>query len=260
MYAPFDLSRKTVLVTGANAGIGLGMAEALAAAGATLIIWGRRVDRNEAAAERLRRHGVRVTCQGVDISDEAAVEHAFGQALATHDVIDAVFANAGRSGGRDPFDRLDTATLEEVIATNQLGTTFTLRAAAAHMVAVANRGNHPPGSLVITGSSSMLWGVAGNACYAMTKGALDALCRTLAVEYGKYGIRVNCLLPGLIESEFAHTPATTAWIESNCSMKRGGGPAEMGGIAVYLASDASSYHTGTSIVIDGGLSIQRGAA
>ena len=142
MYTPFDLSQKTVLVTGANAGIGLGIAEALAAAGATLIIWGRRADRNEAAAERLRHHGVKVTCQSVDISDEDAVKDSFRQALAEHEVIDAVFANAGRTGGRDPFDRLDTAALKEVVATNEFGTTFTLRAAAAHMLAVAQRGHH----------------------------------------------------------------------------------------------------------------------
>jgi NAD(P)-dependent dehydrogenase (short-subunit alcohol dehydrogenase family) len=94
----------------------------------------------------------------------------------------------------------------------------------------------------------------------MTKGALEALTRTLAVELGPLGIRVNCLLPGMIESEFGQKTATNDWIRTNAAMRRAGRADEMGGIAVYLASRASSYHTADSIVIDGGLTAQQGAA
>lgn len=258
-FAAFDLSGKTVLVTGANAGIGHGMAEALAMAGAGLVIWGRRADRNEAAAAHFRRFGVDVLSQEVDIADEGQVDAAFEAAAGRCGTIHAVFANAGRTGGRTPFHEIDAAVNREVVEANQFGTFFTLRAAARHMLAVVARGG-AGGSMVITGSSSMLWGAAGNASYAMTKGAIDALTRTLAVEYGRHGIRVNCLLPGMIESEFGQETATAAWIETNAAMKRAGRPSELGGIAVYLASDASSYHTGDSIIIDGGLTVQRGAA
>lgn len=255
---PFDLTGRTALVTGANAGIGYGMADALAAAGANLVIWGRRADRNAAAAAELERHGGKVLAQEVDISDEAQVNAAFAEAVERMGPIGAVFANAGRSGSRTPFHQLDTAAYRALVESNQMGTFFTLRAAAAHMMAVVEAGGKP-GSLVVTGSSSMLWGTRGNADYAMTKGALDALTRTLAVELGPLGIRINCLLPGMIESEFGQKTATNDWIRSNAPMRRAGRGDEMGGIAVYLASDASSYHTGDSIIIDGGLTAQKGA-
>lgn len=256
-FAPFDLRGTTALVTGANSGIGYGMAEALAMAGADLILWGRRRDRNQQAATALRRFGGDVSSQEVDISDEARVDRAFAEAVARKGVVGAVFANAGRTGHRTAFHEIDTRLYREVVAANQFGTFFTLRAAARHMVDVVEGGG-PPGSMVITGSSSMLWGVPGNAAYAMTKGAIDALTRTLAAEYGRYGIRVNCLLPGMIESEFGQETATSAWIEANAAMRRPGKASELGGIAVYLASRASTYHTGDSIVIDGGLTIRRG--
>ena len=103
----------------------------------------------------------------------------------------------------------------------------------------------------------MLWATPGNASYAMTKGAIDALVRSLAVEYGSYGIRVNCLLPEMIESEFGHMEMLVEWIKGVAAIPRSGRANEMGGIAVYLASDASTYHTGDSILVDGGLSTRR---
>jgi NAD(P)-dependent dehydrogenase (short-subunit alcohol dehydrogenase family) len=255
----FDLTGTTVLVTGANSGIGYGMADALAAAGANLVIWGRRAERNAEAAQAFERHGVQVLAQQVDTGDEAQVDTAFAEVVARTGPIGAVFANAGRSGSRTPFHQIDTAAYRALIESNQMGTFFTLRAATAHMIEVASAGG-VPGSLVITGSSSMLWGTRGNADYAMTKGALEALTRTLAVELGPLGIRVNCLLPGMIESEFGQKTATNDWIRTNAAMRRAGRADEMGGIAVYLASRASSYHTADSIVIDGGLTAQQGAA
>jgi NAD(P)-dependent dehydrogenase (short-subunit alcohol dehydrogenase family) len=84
--------------------------------------------------------------------------------------------------------------------------------------------------------------------------------RASAVEYGQHGIRANCLLPSMFESEFGQETATDEWIRANAAMRRAGKPAELGGIAVYLASSASSYHSDDSIVIDGGLTVQRGAA
>lgn len=253
----FDLSGKTILVTGANSGIGLAYATALAESGADLVIWGRRAERNEEVAERLaRENGVTVFAQNVDVSREHEVKTAFAEAVTRVGEFHAVFANAGRLGPRAPVGEIPIDDYRAVVETNQFGTFFTAQEAGAHMMACVRAGSRP-GSIVITGSSSMLWATWGNAAYAMTKGALDALTRAMAVDYGEYGIRVNSILPGMILSEIGHKGATNDWIKTYSAMRRPGAAEELGGIAVYLASDASSYHTGDSIVVDGGLSIRR---
>jgi len=139
-YKPFVLSDKTVLVTGANAGIGYGVAEALAQAGARLVIGDRRADRNDAAAEEFRRHGVEVFPQQVDISREEQVDAAFAEAVARYVAIGAVFANAGRSGERGPFEQTTTAGYREIVEANPFGTMFTARSSSPHVRGLQGRG------------------------------------------------------------------------------------------------------------------------
>src|SRR5262249_15665038 len=160
------------------------------------------------------------------------------QAVSRCGLLNAVFANAGSTGGRAPIQEISTDHYNDVVRSNQFGTFYTVRAAARHMIKVCEQGG-APASYVITRSSRILFGAHGNVTYAMTKGALDALTRTLATQLGRYGIRVNAILPGMIESEFGQVTATSRWIESHSSMKRAGRPSELGGVAVYLASDAS---------------------
>jgi len=252
-YTPFDLSGKAALVTGGNAGIGLGMASALAQAGADVCIWGTNADKNEAAREALARHGTRVVARVCDVGDEAAVDVAFAATLAALGRVDACFANAG-IGGAAPFVDMTSEEWHRVLRVNLDGVFFTFRAAARHMV---ERGGG--GSLVATSSLAAVEGQARGEHYAATKGAVIAMIRALAVEHARYGIRANAILPGWIET--AMTDALFTWapmqqkVFPRIPVRSWGKPADFGGLAVYLTSDASSYHTGDTLVVDGGYSI-----
>ena len=140
----FDLSGKAALVTGGNSGIGLAMADALAAAGAGVAVWGRDPDKTAAAGERLAAHGGPVAARVCDVADEAEVEAAFADALDRLGRIDACFANAGVSGRGASFLDMTAAEWRRVLAVNLDGAFFTLRAAARHMVARGGGGSSSP--------------------------------------------------------------------------------------------------------------------
>src|SRR5205809_6613501 len=132
----FDLTGKVALITGGNSGIGLGMADGLAASGAAVCIWGTNADKNVTAAEQLRKHGARVLTLRCDVSDEAAVEHAFAETVGALGRVDACFVNAGVPGRRGvaSFMEMTTEDWRRVLSVNLDGAFFTLRAAARHMV------------------------------------------------------------------------------------------------------------------------------
>lgn len=257
-YSPFDLSGKVALVTGGNGGIGLGMAEALAAAGATVAIWGNRPEKNEAAHAALRAYGGAVSVDRVDVADEAAVIAGVGRVIAEHGRLDFVAANAGMGEGAKSFDEMSTDLWRRVLAVNLDGVFWTFRAATAHMKARALDGD-PGGSLLVTSSTSAIHGAPRNQAYAASKGAVLPMIRGLAVEYARYGVRANAILPGWIRSDMtARAQGDDRFNEkviARVPMRRWGEPEDFGGIAVYLASDASRFHTGDSFVIDGGYTI-----
>jgi NAD(P)-dependent dehydrogenase (short-subunit alcohol dehydrogenase family) len=254
----FDLSGKVALVTGGNGGIGLGMAEGLAAAGADLVIWGSNPDKNATAEAKLRAAGRRLLVQRCDVADEAQVEACFAEALAAMGRVDACFANAGVSQKRAALQDLDTREWRRVLAVNLDGAFFTLRAAARHMVARAAAGD-PGGRLIGMASTAAVHGAARAAAYAASKGALIAMIRALAVELARHGVTANAILPGWIETEM--TAAGMAdekfarAVLPRIPLRRWGQRDDFAGIAVYLASNASRYHTGDSFVIDGAYTI-----
>jgi NAD(P)-dependent dehydrogenase (short-subunit alcohol dehydrogenase family) len=250
----FDLTGKVALVTGGNGGIGLGMAEALARAGASVAIWGSNWEKNDVAEQRLKTHGGRVLAQTCNVADEAQVERCMAEVIETFGRLDGCFANAGRSLGRTAFHELSTEDWRAVMSVNLEGTFFTLRAASRHMVGRAKAGG-PGGRLVVTSSTSTVHGPAGAVAYGASKGALNVMVRALAVEYARYGITVNGIVPGWIETDMTAGKFAEERFASNVKpripARRWGEPADFSGIAVYLMSDASRYHTGDSIVIDG---------
>lgn len=258
MSGMFDLSGKIALVTGGNSGIGLGMAEGLAKAGAAIAIWGTSGEKNETARTALAAHGGRVMADRVDVGDEAAVEAAMERLLEEFGRVDFVAANAGVGGGSDGFEAFDTKTWRRVMQVNLDGVFFTLRAAAKHMAARAKDGD-AGGSMIVTSSVSAIHGAPKNQAYAATKGAVLAMVRGLAVEYGRYGIRANSVLPGWIRSDM--TKPLQDWdafekkVIGRVPLRRWGEPEDFAGIAVYFASDVSRFHSGDTVVIDGAYSI-----
>ena len=250
----FDLGGKVALVTGGNGGIGLGMAEGLAAAGADVVIWGSNPEKNAAAETKLRAAGRRVLVQRCDVADEQQVDACFGEAVATMGRVDTCFANAGVSQKRAPFHELATDEWRRVLSVNLDGAFFTLRAAARHMIDRAKQGD-PGGRLVGVASTAAVHGAARAEAYAASKGALIAMIRALAVELGRYGVTANSILPGWIETEMTAAGIADAKfaraVLPRIPARRWGRTDDFGGIAVYLASDASRYHTGDSFVIDG---------
>lgn len=256
-FTPFDLSGKVAVVTGGNGGIGLGMAEGLAAAGADIAIWGRNESKNAAALEQLKAHGTRVEALAVDVSDEQAVVDAMAESLSRLGRIDTCIANAGMGGGA-PLTQQTTELWRKVTTVNLDAVFWTFREAAKHMVERAENGDKG-GSLLVTSSVSAIHGAPANQAYAATKAGVLAMVRGTAVELAKHGIRANAVLPGWIATEM--TERLQSWDAFNekaigrVPMRRWGEGDDFSGIAVYFASDASKFHTGDSVVIDGGYSI-----
>lgn len=250
----FDLAGKVALVTGGNGGIGLGMAEGLAAAGADLVIWGSNPDKNAAAEAQLSKHGRRVLAQRCDVADEQQVETAFAAALKAMGRIDGCFANAGVSQARAPLAELETKEWRRVMSVNLDGAFFTLRAAARHMVERAKAGE-PGGRLVGMASCAAIVGAARAASYGATKGAMLTMIRALAVEMARWQVTANSILPGWIESDMTARSIGDARFSAavlpRIPLRRWGKKEDFAGIAVYLMSDASAYHTGDHFVIDG---------
>jgi len=253
-YKAFDLTGKVALVTGGNSGIGLGMAEAMAQAGAAVCIWGTNEAKNDAAVKKLKGHGNKVMALRCDVSDEAAVDRCFAETVKTLGRVDAFFANAGvsgRGGGGKGFHEMATEEWRRVMAVNLDGAFFSLRTAARHMI---ERGGG--GSLVSTASLAGVMGAARGEHYSATKGALMAMTRSMAVELARHQIRVNSVVPGWIDTPMTekalHGEAFMQKVLPRVPMRRWGVGDDFGGIAVYLASDASRYHTGDAFIIDGG--------
>lgn len=249
---PFDLNGKVALVTGANSGIGLGYAEAIAGAGGDVVVWGRRADRNEEAAKRLSAHGGRVLTEEIDVADEAAQIRGFERAIDAMGRLDCVIANAGFAG-LTPLVDLSTEEFGRHIAVSQVGAFVTLREGARHMVERAKAGD-PGGSLIATGSLTNFMGTWGVGHYAAAKSAIAGLIRNFAVELGAEGIRANLVCAGLIATEMTGGPESglKTIAEEKTPIPRMGTPEDLGGIVVYLMSDASRYHTGDVITVDGG--------
>jgi len=198
---------------------------------------------------------VRVFTDCVDVSDEAAIVAGFGRALEAMDRVDTVVANAGIAT-QVPFTDMDIARYRKLIDVNLDGAVFTLREGARHMKARAEAGD-PGGSLIVCGSGSIFQGVPTMAHYGIAKGALNALAKALAAELGPIGVRCNVIAPGFIETEMTFADPEQGrmiaeMVSARTPLGRAGKPADLEGAVVYLASDMSAYHTGDTLVVDGG--------
>jgi NAD(P)-dependent dehydrogenase (short-subunit alcohol dehydrogenase family) len=252
----FDLTGHVAVITGGNSGIGLGMAEGLVRCGADVCIWGTNPEKNAAAVSRLERYGTRVRALVADVGEEAMVVDGFRGVVEHFGRVDSCFANAGLAGGHTnpPFVESTIEQWRSVTRVNLDGAYLTLREAARQMIAQGDGG-----SLVATASIGVEFGSPREQAYAASKAGVIAMMRGLAVELGKHGIRATALLPGWTVSPmmepWAKSQAVQERILPRIPLKRWGTPDEWAGIAVYLASNASSFHTGDTIRIDGGYSV-----
>jgi len=252
----FDLTGKVVLATGGMSGIGLAFLQGCARQGAAAAVLDRDAAKADAVSSHLRSLGAgRVHVETVDVTDEAAVEAAFTGTVAALGRIDCVFANAGISHRAPGFDDLDSADYHRLLDVNLHGAFYTLRAAVRHMKARARQGDRG-GSIVACGSLSIYHGLPGMEHYAAAKAALQAMIKGLAVEMGPFGVRANMLVPGFILTGLTDDkPETKQIIERFSAITPLGRPGELSDIegpAAYLASDASRFQSGDTLVIDGG--------
>jgi NAD(P)-dependent dehydrogenase (short-subunit alcohol dehydrogenase family) len=252
----FDLAGRVAVITGGNGGIGLGIAQALVAAGCNVSIWGRNAEKNRSAATTMAGSPGKVDTRICDVSDRASVNAAMKSTLDTFGRVDGCFANAGiGGGGRRAFIDRTEEEWRTMFATNLDGVFHAFQAAARHMTERAEAGDRF-GRLVATSSLASLFGTARNEHYAATKAAINALVRALAVELARQGVTANAILPGWIKSEMtAGIMANEKFVANvmpRIPVRRFGEPEDFGGIAVYLMSKASSYHTADCFVIDGG--------
>ncbi|MGI8927010.1 MAG: SDR family NAD(P)-dependent oxidoreductase [Tepidiformaceae bacterium] len=250
----FDLSGRVALVTGASSGLGVALARGLARAGADVAVSARRQEMIDETAAMVRAFGVRSSAFSADITDDEQFEGLFARVLEEHGRLDILVNNAGfsdRSGRR--HDQNTMKRMRAVVELDLVATMNGCRLAAPIMMR--------QGGGTIINISSMLGKVGSEfraASYHAAKGGVDALTRTLAIEYAREGIRVNGIAPAYFEGTemmdrvYAGSPETRDYTITRTPLGRLGRPDDLEGAIVFLASDAARYITGHTLAVDGG--------
>ncbi len=253
----FDLSGRVAIVTGGNGGIGLGMAEGLAGAGARVVLAGRNPAKGAAAVAALAESGaagVLASFSEVDVADEDSCRTLIDSVAADRGRLDILVNNAGLNIRRPP-DVLDIADWHTVLDSNLTSTFVCSQAAYPHMVAAGG------GKIINIGSMMSIFGASFAPAYAASKGGVVQFSRACAAAWAKDNIQVNSILPGWINTDLTRSgrievAGLNEKVLDRTPAARWGEPSDLAGVGVFLASAASDFITGTAIPVDGGYSIQ----
>lgn len=250
----FDLKGRVALVTGGNGGIGLGMAQGLAAAGADIVIAGRNAAKSEMAAKQLASLGVRTAVVEVNVADENSAKAMVDRTVAEMGRLDILINNAGIAIRKRP-EEYKMSEWREVLSINLDGAFYCCHAAQPAMKASGG------GKIINIGSMMSIFGAPFAAPYSASKGGLVQLTKSLATAWAVDNIQVNAVLPGWIDTELTQKAREQVdGLHGNVLKRtpagRWGEPTDFAGVAVFLASSASDFVTGTAIPVDGGFSIQ----
>jgi 2-deoxy-D-gluconate 3-dehydrogenase len=249
----FDLKDKVAIVTGGNGGIGLAMARGLAVAGASIAVVGRNPQKLQSAVEALQESGAPARAWQVDVSDEAAVAGLIRDVVAHFGRLDILVNNAG-TNIRKPVQQLSLAEWHTVMDTNLTSAFLCSRAAYPHLKSQG-------GKVINIGSMTSIFGASFAPAYSASKGGIVQLTRAMATAWAPDGIQVNAVLPGWIDTELTRkgrreVDGLHERVVARTPAGRWGNPDDLAGIAVFLASAASDFITGTAIPVDGGYSVQ----
>ncbi|HEY7056226.1 MAG TPA: glucose 1-dehydrogenase [Vicinamibacterales bacterium] len=251
MTTPFDLTGRVAIVTGTSRGLGQAFARALARAGADLVITSRSMASLKAFESEMTGLGRRVVPLELDVRDQASIRRMADAAQTAFGRIDILVNNAGCNVRKRAAD-ITWDDWNLVLDTNLRGTFFTSQSVARHMIA---RGS---GRIINIGSVTTVFGYAGLAPYGASRGGIRQLTMSLADDWGPHGVTVNCLAPGWFKTEQNKVLyEDTEWVSylvDRIPLKRPGKPEDLEGAVVFLASDASAYITGQTLLVDGGIS------
>jgi dehydrogenase/reductase SDR family protein 4 len=254
----FDLSGKVALVTGSTRGIGKSIAEELARAGAKVCISSRKAEACEEVLAEFQKKGFEVLAKPCNVSRKAELQALVDATLAKWGRLDVVVANAASNPYYGPLTGLPDEAFDKIFA-NNVKSSLWLAGMTLPGMAQRAAGEKGGGSFIVIGS---IGGILANTvigAYGMSKAADHHLVRNLAAEWGPKNVRVNAIAPGLVKTEFARAlwenEKLRAEREETTPLRRLGEPRDIGGIAVFLASEAAAFITGQVIVADGGVSI-----
>ncbi len=251
-----ELKDKVAIITGASAGIGRATAKLFASEGATVVVGARRQAKLDALVTEIESTGRDAVALAGDVTDEAYAQALVTAAIDRFGRLDIAFNNAGTLGAIGPTTEVSHADWRDTVETNL---TSAFLAAKHQLPALLSQGG---GSLIFTSTFvGYTVGFPEVAAYAASKSGLIGLTQALAVEFGQRGVRVNAILPGATDTDmarqFASTPEARDFIAGLYPMRRFASPEEMARSVLYLASDTSSFTTGSALLVDGGVSINR---
>ena len=252
----FDLTDKVAIVTGSTKGIGRSIAVALARAGASVVISSRKADKCEEVANTIKTEGLEAAPIPCHIGKRDDVENLVSETRKRYGRIDVLVCNAAVNPYYGPMSGLTDDAFTKVIDSNVRSNVWLCNLAIPEMA------ERRDGSVIIVSSIGGLRGSQQLGIYAISKAADFQLARNLAVEWGPKNIRVNCIAPGLVRTDFARAlwenPEMLAKSEAMTPLRRIGEPDDIAGAAVFLASRAGNWLTGQVLVIDGGVTIGAG--